>query len=298
MHDAQKPLILVLGAKGQVGTALMRRQWPDDCRVAGFSSTEFDITNEPRAQMILSAARPALVINCAAYTAVDRAESEPEKAFAVNRDGPAILAAACAETGAALLHLSTDYVFRGDAAAPYLETDAVDPQGVYARSKADGEAALRVIGGRIAILRLSWIFSATGTNFLRTMLRLGAERPLLRIVHDQVGGPTWAGHAAEVIAAMAARLLADPRALSGVYHYADAPDVSWYEFATAIFAAAAARGLKPPALEAITSAEYPSPVPRPASSRMDCGRLMTALGMQRADWHRGVEACLAELLPG
>lgn len=296
MTDPQKPLLLILGNRGQVGSALAAYPWPAACRVAGFSSQDFDICDATRAEMVLGAARPAVVINCAAYTAVDRAESEAERAFAVNRDGPAVLAAACRDAGAVLLHLSTDYVFGGDRAEPYGEADPVAPEGVYARSKAEGEAAIRVVGGRHVILRLSWIFSATGSNFLRTMLRLGRERDRLRIVNDQIGGPSYAGHIARVIGGMALMLASDPRALTGIYHYADGPDVSWFEFAEAIFAAAARRGYAPPALEAIPSADYPSPVRRPLNSRFDCRRIETALGITRYDWHAGIEACLDRLL--
>ena len=283
--------ILVLGAAGQVGTALLARAWPGH-EILGRASQQLNITDAAAIDTAFTALRPDLVINCAAYTAVDRAESEPERAFAVNAAGAGLVAQACAHHDAALIQLSTDYVFDGSKPTPYREDDTVAPLGVYGRSKAEGEARVRATLPRHLILRLSWIFSDTHPSFFGTMLRLGAERPELRVVNDQIGGPSFAGHVASAIAAMAEAALAG-QDIWGTYHYADAPDVSWHDFAAAIFAAAARHGLKVPKLTAIPSSDYPLPAKRPANSRFDCRTFTETFGLPRADWREAVESCCA-----
>lgn len=283
--------ILVLGAAGQVGAALLARALPGQEWV-GRGSQHLNITDAAALQAAFGSLRPDLVINCAAYTAVDRAESEPERAFAVNAAGAGLVAQACAHHDAALIHLSTDYVFDGSKPAPYQEDDAVAPLGVYGRSKAEGEARVRATLPRHLILRLSWIFSDSHPSFFGTMLRLGAERPELRVVNDQIGGPSFAGHVAAAIAGMAAPVLAGED-IRGTYHYADTPDVNWHDFAAAIFAAAARHGLKVPKLTAIPSSDYPLPAKRPANSRFDCSKFTAAFGLPRADWRAAVESCCA-----
>ncbi len=284
--------ILVLGAGGQVGTAIIQ-QGIAGAELIGQAAKDIDITDAVALRAGLSALQPDLVINCAAFTAVDRAESESERAFAVNAQGAGHVALACAALGAKLIHLSTDYVFDGSKPTPYTETDPVAPLGVYGQSKAEGEARVRAALPQHLILRLSWIFSNTHPSFFGTMLRLGAERPELRVVNDQIGGPTFAGHIAQAISAMAERALQDSSDIWGTYHYADGPDVSWHDFAAAIFAAAARNGLKVPKLTAIPSSEYPTPAKRPANSHFDCGKLSRAFGISRADWRQAVESCCA-----
>ena len=292
--------ILVLGAAGQVGSALMEPgNFPGiaGAELIGRASNQLDITDRVMLQAAFRDLQPALAINCAAYTAVDRAESEAERAFAINAAGAGLLAQVCAKHGVPLIQLSTDYVFDGGKASPYAETDPVAPLGVYGQSKAEGEARVRAAQPQHLILRLSWIFSNSHPSFFGTMLRLGAERPELRVVNDQIGGPTFAGHVAQAIAAMAKRALHGNDAIWGTYHYADAPDASWHDFAAAIFAAAARHGLKTPKLTAIPTSEYPTPARRPANSRFDCGKFSAAFGMPRADWRQAVEACCAARQP-
>ncbi len=294
--------ILILGAAGQVGSALLA-QGIAGADLIGRAARDIDITDPAALAAALAATQPALVINCAAFTAVDRAESEAERAFAVNARGAGLVAQACADHGLPLIHLSTDYVFDGSKPAPYTETDPVAPLGVYGQSKAEGEARVRAALPQHLILRLSWIFSNSHPSFFGTMLRLGAERPELRVVNDQIGGPTFAGHIALAIAAMAGRALHhgdNSRAdtIWGTYHYADAPDASWHDFAAAIFATAARHGLKTPKLTAIPSSEYPLPAKRPANSRFDCSKLSARFGIARADWRQAVEACCAARAAG
>ena len=242
---------------------------------------------------------PDLVVNAAAYTAVDRAEGEPEAALAVNRDGARALAAAAAELGAPVLHVSTDYVFDGAKGAPYTESDPTAPIGAYGRSKLDGERAVLAAHPRAAVLRTSWVVSAAGQNFLRTMLRLAETRDEVSVVADQRGAPTFAADLADAILRMAPRLLAAPAGdpAFGVFHLAGAPDTTWHGFAGAVFAAAARRGRRVPVLHAIATADYPTPTRRPADSRLDCSRIRDVHGVGRPDWRAALERALDELIP-
>lgn len=287
--------VLVLGARGQVGSALAAMNWEGGCKAC--DSAALDVTDRAAVRAAIAAVRPALVLNGAAYTAVDKAESEPDRAQAVNAEAAGHIAEACAESGAALVHLSTDYVFDGKKTSPYGPDDPIAPLGVYGASKAAGEALVRQRLDRHVIIRLSWIFSAGGSNFVRTMLRLGRERPGLRVVNDQVGGPTYAGHVAQAAAAVAAALRGGASPW-GTYHYADAPDVSWHAFAEAIFATARPHGWPQPPIAAIPSSEYPTPVRRPANSRFDCARFTAAFGFARQPWQAGLDRVVAALAAG
>jgi dTDP-4-dehydrorhamnose reductase len=293
---ASRP-ILVAGAHGQVGRALMRRGPAAVRPLIGLARADLDIADAGAARARLTALRPALIINAAAYTAVDKAESEPDLAFAANRDGAANLAAVCAELGIPLLHLSTDYVFDGCKSGPYLETDAKAPLGVYGASKAAGEAAIRARLPRHIILRTAWVYGPDGANFVRTMLRLSAERPRLRVVDDQHGGPTPAGAIADALLSIAAAWDRGAEAW-GTYHYCGAPAVSWCGFARAIVAAAAAhRGTTVPVVP-IATADYPTPARRPANSMLDCARIARDFGIPQPDWRGDLPACVAALLRG
>ncbi|TMV66888.1 dTDP-4-dehydrorhamnose reductase [Thioclava sp. BHET1] len=279
-------MILIFGRTGQVARELARRL-PDGL----FLGREVaDLTDPAACAKAIRDHRPQAVINAAAWTAVDRAESEEAEATIVNGASPGAMTEACADLGIPFVHISTDYVFDGTGSAPWTPEDATGPIGAYGRSKLAGEEAVRAAGGTFAILRTSWVFSAHGANFVKSMLRLGAERERLTIVADQIGGPTPAGAIAEACLRIAAALEADP-ALSGTYHFSGAPDVSWADFAREIFAQA---GLSPQ-VEDIPTSAYPTPAQRPANSRMDCSATESAFGIPRPDWRAGLREVLAEL---
>jgi dTDP-4-dehydrorhamnose reductase len=285
--------ILVTGGSGQLGQELSRRSQ----RVMALDRQSLDITEIVAVERAIAQYQPSLVINAAAYTAVDRAESEPEAAFRINRDGPACLALACQRASIPLFHVSTDYVLDGTQQGPYRETDPVAPLGVYGRSKEAGEAAVRASLEHHLILRVSWVFAGHGHNFVRTMLRLAADRPALGIVADQWGCPTYAGHIAEILLALADRYQQQSNLAWGTYHYADTPATSWYGFAKAIFATAQRLGLtQAPQLSPITTADYPTAAQRPANSQLDCSKLQDTFGLKRFAWQAGLEAALQELM--
>ncbi len=290
--------VLVAGRQGQLAQALCARLPRDGHAVVALGRPELDIADADGVARALDAARPDLVVNAAAYTAVDRAEDEPEAAFAVNRDGAANLARAAAAAGVPLLHLSTDYVFDGLKGAPYVETDAPNPLGIYGRSKAAGEAAVLAAHPRSLVLRTAWVCSATGANFMRTMLRLAAEREELRVVADQLGAPSFAEDLADAIAAMAPRLVAAPAgdAAFGIFHLTGAPHASWHGFAEAILAEAAARGHPRPRLLPITTGQYPTKARRPPDGRLDCARIARLHGIRPARWRGSLARCLDILL--
>ena len=287
--------ILVTGAGGQVGSELMRRgAGVSTLQLVPVARGDLDISDAASVHAAIAARRPQLVINCAAYTAVDRAEAEPDKAMAVNRDGVAHLAAACEASGAALLHLSTDYVFDGSGDAPWQPQSPTAPLGAYGASKLAGEQVLRATLARHLVLRTSWVFGAQGANFVRTMVRLANERDVLRVVDDQVGGPTWSGHIADALLALAGRLGREGELPWGTWHYAGQPWVSWHAFACTLVAEAHRLGLvaRMPAIQAIGSAEYPTPARRPHNSRLDMTSTTLALGIPPPDWHSGLHAVL------
>jgi len=297
----QPPRVLVAGRSGQLARALAPAFAAAGWRVAALGRAEgLDLAGP--ASAIADAVRaeaPDLVVNAAAYTAVDRAEAEPEAAMAVNRDGAAALAAAAAAAGAPVLHVSTDYVFDGAKGAPYSEADPPAPAGAYGRSKLEGERAVLAANPRAAVLRASWVVSETGHNFLRTMLRLAEEgRAEVAVVDDQRGAPTFADDLAAAVLAMAPRLLRSPAgdAAFGVFHLAGAPDTTWHGFAAAVFAGLAARGRRAPALGAIPTAAWPAPARRPADSRLDCARIAAVHGIARPDWRPALARCLDRLL--
>lgn len=300
MSGRATPLrVLVAGREGQLARALVPAFADAGWRVAVRGRDTLDLAGPARtiADAVREAA-PDLLVNAAAYTAVDRAESETDAAMAVNRDGAGALAAAAAAIGAPIVHVSTDYVFDGDKGAPYAEDDVPAPTGAYGRSKLEGEGAVLAASPRALVLRTSWVCSATGQNFLRTMLRLAATRDEVSVVDDQRGAPTFACDLARAILRMAPRLLAaragDPA--FGVFHLSGAPDTTWHGFAAAIFAGAAARGHRAPVLRAIPTSAYPTPTRRPADSRLDCARIAAVHGVTRPDWRPSLERCLDELL--
>jgi dTDP-4-dehydrorhamnose reductase len=290
--------ILLLGANGQVGQELRRSLAPLGQLVAatreglldGGACERLDFQDLASCAGLIERTAPDVVVNAAAYTAVDRAEDEPALAFRANAEGPAELARLCAARGATLVHYSTDYVFDGSATRPYREDDPTAPLGVYGASKRAGEQAIQASGARHLILRTAWVYALHGHNFLRTMLRLGAERDELRVVADQHGSPTPAWLIADVTAAVLARGIAEP----GVRHLVAAGDTSWHGFAEAIFANAQARGLLPrrPRVAAITTAGYPTRARRPAYSVLDTTLLQRDYGIALPDWHAALAATL------
>lgn len=280
--------VLVFGRTGQVATELARRM-PADIGATFLGRDRADLS-DPAACAAAIAAHPAdAVINAAAWTAVDKAEGEEAAATVVNGHAPAAMARECAARGLPFLHISTDYVFDGQGSAPFTPDHPTAPQNAYGRSKLAGEIAIRDSGARHLILRTSWVVSAHGANFVKTMLRLGRERDSLRVVADQIGGPTPAANIADALVA-AARVMAGGAA-GGTHHFAGAPDTSWADFARAIMARA---GL-PCRIEDIPSTDYPTPAKRPANSRMDCSAFTGAFGVARPDWRVGLDAIVKEL---
>src|SRR6185369_3702463 len=229
-------------------------------------------------------------------TAVDRAESEPQAAFAINAEAPGIMARAAAARAIPLLHVSTDYVFDGSKPDAYSEEDPVAPLGVYGASKEAGERAVRDAGGCSIILRTAWVVSPWGHNFVKTMLRLGGERDELGVVADQVGCPTSAIDIAETLLILAERLLGDRREPCGTYHFVNSGQASWYDLASAVFAYAGARGMKIPRVNAIATADYPTPARRPANSRLSTAKLERTFGMKPRPWQEAVEEILVSLI--
>lgn len=278
--------LLVFGKTGQVATELARRA-PG---AVFLDRNEADLADPAACAAAIEAHRPEGVINAAAYTAVDRAEEEEALATVINGEAPGAMAQACAALDIPFVHLSTDYVFDGSGTAPWRADDATAPLGAYGRSKLAGERAVRGAGGAHVILRTAWVFSAHGANFVRTMLRLGRERDALRVVADQIGGPTPAADIASTCLQVL-DLLRKNRDFSGVYHYSGQPDTSWAGFARAIFERA---GLAVTVEEIPTSA-YPTPAARPLNSRLDCTGLETVFGISRPDWKDGLAAVLEEL---
>lgn len=292
--------ILLLGGNGQVGTEL-RRSLADvgdvvvatrDGSGAGVAEAA-DLGNPESLAALIDRLRPAIVVNAAAHTAVDRAESELELAFRINAEAPAALAAACARHGAVLVHYSTDYVFAGNGTRPCREDDATAPTGIYGASKLAGEQAIRASGCRHLVFRTAWVYAAHGHNFLRTMLRVGAEREELRVVADQVGTPT----SAALIADTTAQVLRQGTERSGLWHLTATGRTSWHGFAEAIFAGAVARGLLPraPKVLPITTSDYPTPAARPAYSVLDTSALQRDFGIDLPDWQAGLARVLDEL---
>ena len=287
--------ILVFGAGGQIGREVCRAAWPPRYAVLPLDRRVIDITKIAAVGALLARETPDLAINLAAYTAVDRAESEADAAWAINCAGAAHIAAACAESETPLIHLSTDYVFDGRKTGSYQEVDAVNPLGVYGSSKEAGERAVRAALTQHVILRTAWVFGAYGTNFVKTMLRLAAERPLLRVVADQRGCPTAAADIAAAQMVIAERI-EKGAAKWGTYHFADVDAVSWHGFAKAIFDLAAPQLSVRPQVEPITTDQYPTPARRPMNSVLDCRKIEEAFGIRTLPWRVGLASVIREIL--
>jgi len=280
--------LLVFGRTGQVAREMARR-CPEGAEVRFLGREEADLSDPQACADAVAGSGADAVINVAAWTAVDRAEAEEQAVTVVNGLAPGAMARACAALSIPFLHVSTDYVFDGLGTAPFTPDSPPAPIGAYGRSKLAGEAAIRASGARHLILRTSWVFSAHGANFVRTMLRLGAERENLRVVADQVGGPTPAAAIARALF-IAADAMAEGHP-GGTHHLAGAPDTSWADFARAIMQAADL----PCRIEGIPSADYPTPAKRPLNSRLDCTALMRDFGIARPEWRAGLATVIAEL---
>ena len=282
-------MILVFGKTGQVAIEL-QRQAPEAARLTALPRAQADLSDPAACAEAIRTLKPSVVINAAAYTAVDRAEEEEPLATRINGEAPGAMARACADLGIPLVHISTDYVFDGSGESPRTPSDPASPSNAYGRSKLAGEEAIRASGCAHVILRPSWVFSAHGANFVKTMLRLGAERDRLAIVADQVGGPTPAAEIARACLAIADAMIADP-AKSGTYHLSGAPDVSWANFAREIFAQS---GLTSEVSDIPTS-NFPTPAKRPLNSRMDNSSLTDTFGLPGPDWRAGLQDVLTDL---
>ena len=287
--------ILVFGASGQIGREVCRAAWPPGYAILPLDRKAVDITKSAAVSAMLARETPDLVINLAAYTAVDRAESEPEVAWAANCVGAAHIAGACDESATPLVHLSTDYVFDGRKTGPYREEDAVGPLGVYGRSKEAGERAVRAAVARHMILRTAWVFGAYGANFVKTMLRLAAERPVLRVVADQRGCPTAAADIAAALMVIAAHIERG-KAKWGTYHFVGAGATSWHSFAQAIFDQAAPQLAACPQVEPITTEQYPTLARRPMNSVLDCRKIEEVFGISSPPWRTALATVIRELL--
>jgi dTDP-4-dehydrorhamnose reductase len=289
---------VVTGNVGQVVTSLIEAGPRHGVEIIALGRPGLDLAESAGIALAIRNARPDVVVNAAAYTAVDKAESEPDLAMAVNGTGAGAVAAAAKAVGAPVIHLSTDYVFAGDKPTPYIETDPTDPQGAYGRTKLAGEHLVASSQARHVILRTSWVYAPQGANFVRTMLRLAETRDTLGVVGDQHGCPTYAPDIADAVLRIASRITAEPdnAGLNGIFHLCGGGETTWAGFAEAIFAGAARRGGKAAAVKPITTADYPTPARRPANSRMDCAKLAGTYGIALPDWHDALERCLDRVI--
>lgn len=291
----KQPTILVTGVNGQVGFELLRSLQALG-RVIGLDRAALDLADLDRVSEVVRAAKPAIIVNPAAYTAVDKAESDEAMARRLNAEAPRVLAEEAARCGATLIQYSTDYVFDGTKDAPYTEDDATNPQNVYGATKLEGERAIAASGCAHLILRTSWVYGRRGKNFLLTMLKLGAERPELRVVADQIGAPTWSKTIATATAHIAAQGLAGGEAWwherAGVYNFTAGGATSWHGFAQAILARE--MGDKAPKVMPIPASEYPVPAKRPANSRLSGRKLADVFGLQLPNWEEALFLCLED----
>jgi dTDP-4-dehydrorhamnose reductase len=280
--------ILITGAQGQVGKELVSIANQRGYNVIAAGRTELDITQLKNVEDVIQSHSPDIVINAAAYTAVDKAEEEQDIAYAINRDGADNLATVCAKQNIPLLHISTDYVFDGSKTEPYNETDEVSPLGVYGNSKWQGEEAIRQKLSAHIILRVAWVFGVQGNNFVKTMLRLGKEREELNVVADQFGGPTPAKNIAETLMILAERYQKDKNLQWGTYHYCGTEKTNWSDFAKEIFKQAKEKGLidKEIKVNAITTAQYPTPTKRPINSMLNCAKIYNTFDIEMPRWNK------------
>jgi len=289
--------LLIIGAKGQLGSELVR-----ECNRKKFSCLaldlpEFNITDTSQVEKTLAAFKPSIVINASAYTNVDKAETEPEIAFTVNSDGPANLAESCDKNRIPIIHISTDYVFDGSKGQPYAESDPISPLGVYGKSKEEGESKLRSILKQHIILRTSWLYGTYGNNFVKTMLRLGSEKEVIKVVSDQYGCPTCAADLAKAVVDISKQITQNPKIAWGTYHYCGLGTTTWHKFAKAIFEIASQyQNFKVTSVEAITTAQYPTRAKRPAFSALDCSLIKKHFGINTKPWQESLKNTIERIL--
>jgi dTDP-4-dehydrorhamnose reductase len=289
--------IVITGTNGQVGWELCRQAKMKGLAIHGFDRSQLDITDSASVAETVKKCRPHVVVNAAAYTQVDQAETDSKQAFEVNQQGPSYLAACCAESKIPLIHISTDYVFDGSADSPYRENDALSPLGIYGRSKAAGEEEVRCRLPQHVIVRTSWVYGVHGNNFVKTMLRLGNERDVIGVVNDQFGCPTSARDIADTILSMANQIQSGKMPTWGTYHYCGKGIISWFDFAEEIFRIAKQYGYTgSPKVNAITTAEYPTTVKRPAFSALNCDRLLHFFQISPKPWQESIAQTLKEIL--
>ncbi|AZO81028.1 MULTISPECIES: dTDP-4-dehydrorhamnose reductase [unclassified Bosea (in: a-proteobacteria)] len=290
--------IAVTGRTGQVVQSLLARAETAGVTVIPVGRPELDLAQPEGVRQALSAARPDCIVNAAAYTAVDKAETEPELALRINSEGAGAVAAAAVALGVPLIQISTDYVFDGMAPHPWRESDATAPLSAYGRSKLAGEEAVIASGADWTILRTAWVYSPYGANFVKTMLRLAESRDEIGVVSDQLGSPTSALDLADAIIAVAKALVARPddASLRGVFHAAGTGEASWADLAETVFVASAALGGPSAAVRRITTLDYPTPARRPTNSRLDCSLLIERHGLSLPLWQASVKSCVATLL--
>lgn len=290
--------LLVTGCRGMLGQDLFPSIREEGFDLQCFDIAEMDITKRKVVLNQVTGAKPNLVINCSAYTAVDKAESEQDLAVAVNREGPAHLAEACGKLGIPLVHISTDYVFDGNSNRGYREDDRANPIGVYATSKWQGEEEVRKRLDKYIIVRTSWLFGFYGNNFVKTILRLAGEREELRVVNDQRGCPTWTGHLAKALTHIATRIRkAEEDAPWGTYHYCGRDATTWFDFAVGIVETARQyRELKVSRIVPIPTSDYPTPARRPVNSELDCSKISREFGIGQGPWKEGLDVVVRELM--
>ncbi|PSW03896.1 dTDP-4-dehydrorhamnose reductase [Photobacterium lipolyticum] len=282
--------VLITGSHGQVGHCLAE-QLKNKAEIFAVDRDELDITNESAVNDVVSQFQPDIIINAAAHTAVDKAEQEEALSYQINCDGPLNLAKAAQNIGAAILHISTDYVFSGDKDDIYNEEDETNPQGVYGASKLAGEKAVADACPKHIILRTAWVFGEHGNNFVKTMIRLGRDRDQLGIVGDQFGGPTFAGDIAAALITIAEQIHAKNEICWGLYHFSGTPHVSWHQFAQAIFEQAKSQSVlnERPQLVSLATEEYPTPAKRPANSKLNCNKIEQQFGIKPSDWQNALK---------
>lgn len=290
--------VLLTGCRGMLGHDLVPSLEEAGFELHCVDIAEMDITKKKLVLDHVESEEPDLVINCAAYTAVDKAESEQELAFAVNRDGPGHLAEACSKRGIPLVHISTDYVFDGQGNRAYREDDLANPIGVYARSKWEGEEEVRARSDKHIIVRTSWLFGFHGNNFVKTILRLAGERDQLKVVNDQKGCPTWTGHLAQALTRIAERIRVNVKDTPwGTYHYCGRGATTWFDFAVDIVEAARRyRDLRVSQIAPIPTSDYPTPAKRPMNSALDCSKIMREFGIEPKPWREGLGVVIRELM--
>jgi len=289
--------LLIIGSKGQLGSELVRECKRNDFSFMALDLPEFNITDPSQVEKTLADFKPSIVINASAYTNVDKAETEPEIAFSVNSDGPANLAVSCGKNRISIIHISTDYVFYGNKGQPYTESDPVSPLGVYGKSKEEGERKLRSILKHHIILRTSWLYGTFGNNFVKTMLRLGNEKEIIKVVSDQYGCPTCAADLAETVMDISKQIAQSFKITWGTYHYCGHGITTWHKFAKAIFEIASQyHNYKVSSVEAITTDQYPTRTKRPVFSALDCGLIKKHFSINTKPWQGSLEKTLKRIL--